>query len=153
MNLSAICYILLLTTWSKAITAQESSNAKSGVKIMASSKEYLHFILEQLSDLDDISYRPMMGEFILYYRGKIVGGIYDDRLLVKKTRSALELMPAAICELPYEGAKEMLPVDEVDSKEFLTELFEAMYEELPMSKRKNNGMRQKLHSRKGEKQS
>ena len=120
---------------------------------MASGKAYLHFILEQLSDLDDISYRPMMGEFILYYRGKIVGGIYDDRLLVKKTRSALELMPAAICDLPYEGEKEMLPVDEVDSKEFLTELFEAMYEELPMSKRKNNGMRQKLHSRKGEKQS
>ena len=87
---------------------------------MASGKEYLHFILEQLSDLDDISYRPMMGEFILYYRGKIVGGIYDDRLLVKKTRSALELMLAAICELPYEGAKEMLLVDEVDSKVFLT---------------------------------
>ena len=133
--------------------AQKSNNAKSGVKIMASGKEYLHFILEQLSDLDDISYRPMMGEFILYYHGKIVGGIYDDRLLVKKTRSALELMPAAICELPYEGAKEMLLVDEVDSKEFLTELFEAMYEELPMPKQKNNGMRQKLHSRKGEKQS
>lgn len=125
------------------ITAQESSNAKSGVTIMASSKEYLHFILEQLSDLDDISYRPMMGEFIFYYRGKIVGGIYDDRLLVKKTRSALELMPAAICELPYEGAKEMLLVDEVDSKEFLTELFEAMCNELtlPKQKRKNNGMR------------
>ena len=86
---------------------------------MASGKEYLHFILEQLSDLDDVSYRPMMGEFILYYHGKIVGGIYDDRLLVKKTRSALELMPAAICELPYEGAKEMLLVDEVDSKRFL----------------------------------
>ena len=97
---------------------------------MASSKEYLHFILEQLSDLDDISYRPMMGEFILYYRGKIVGGIYDDRLLVKKTRSALELMPAAICELPYEGAKVMLLVDEVDSKAFLAELVEAMYDEL-----------------------
>lgn len=110
---------------------------------MASGKEYLHFILEQLSDLDDISYRPMMGEFILYYRyrGKIVGGIYDDRLLVKKTRSALGLMPAAICELPYEGAKEMLLVDEVDSKEFLTDLFEAMYEELPMPKRKNNGVK------------
>ena len=107
---------------------------------MASSKEYLHFILEQLSDLDDISYRPMMGEFILYYRGKIVGGIYDDRLLVKKTRSALELMPAAICELPYEGAKEMLLVDEVDSKVFLTKLFEAMYDELPSPKRKNNGI-------------
>ena len=110
---------------------------------MASSKEYLHFILEQLSDLDDISYRPMMGEFILYYRGKIVGGIYDDRLLVKKTRSALELMPAAICELPYEGAEEMLLVDEVDRKAFLTELFGTMYDELPLpkQKRKNNGMR------------
>ena len=110
---------------------------------MASSKEYLHFILEQLSDLDDVSYRPMMGEFILYYRGKIVGGIYDDRLLVKKTKAALELMPAAICNLPYQGAKEMLLVDEVDSKEFLTDLFEAMYNELPLpkQKRKNNGMR------------
>ena len=139
MTSFVLYYILLLTTWSKAITAQESSNAKSGAK-MASSKEYLHFILEQLSDLDDISYRPMMGEFILYYRGKIVGGIYDDRLLVKKTRSALELMPAAICELPYEGAKEMLLVDEVDRKEFLTKLFEAMYDELPLPKRKDNGI-------------
>lgn len=81
----------------------------------------------------------MMGEFILYYRGKIIGGIYDDRLLVKKTRSASELMPAAICELPYEGAKEMLLVEEVDNKAFLTKLFEAMYEELPSPKRKNNG--------------
>ena len=107
---------------------------------MASSKEYLHFILEQLSDLNDVSYRPMMGEYILYYRGKIIGGIYDDRLLVKKTRFALELMPAAICELPYEGAKEMLLVDEVDSKEFLTKLFETMYDELPSPKRKNNGI-------------
>lgn len=104
---------------------------------MASSKEYLHFILEQLSDLEDISYRPMMGEYIIYYKGKIVGGIYDDRLLVKKTSSALELMPAAISELPYEGAKEMLSVDEVDSKEFLAKLFEAMYDELPSPKRKN----------------
>lgn len=107
---------------------------------MASKKEYLHFILEQLSDLDGVSYRPMMGEYILYYRGKIIGGIYDDRLLVKKMRSALELMPAAICELPYEGAKEMLLVDEVDSKEFLTKLFETMYDELPSPKRKNNGI-------------
>ena len=103
---------------------------------MASSKEYLHFILEQLSDLDDISYRPMMGEFILYCRGKIVGGIYDDRLLVKKTKSALELMPAAICNFPYEGAKEMLLVDEVDNKAFLTKLFDAMYDELPFPKQK-----------------
>ena len=107
---------------------------------MASSKEYLHFILEQLSDLESISYRSMMGEFILYYRGKIIGGIYDDRLLVKKTTSALKLMPAAICDLPYEGATEMLLVDEVDSKAFLTKLFEAMYDELPLPKRKNNGI-------------
>ena len=107
---------------------------------MASSKEYLHFILEQLSDLEAVSYRSMMGEFILYDRGKIVGGIYDDRLLVKKTTSALKLMPAAICDLPYEGAKEMLLVDEVDSKAFLTKLFEAMYDELPPPKRKNNGI-------------
>ena len=101
---------------------------------MASSKDYLHFILEQLSDLESVSYRSMMGEFILYYRGKIVGGIYDDRLLVKKTKSALECMPAAVCDFPYEGAKEMLLVEEVDNKEFLTKLFEAMYDELPLPK-------------------
>ncbi len=76
----------------------------------------------------------MMGEYILYYRGKIVGGIYDDRLLVKKTRSALECMPVAVCDSPYEGAKEMLLVEEVDNKEFLTKLFEAMYDELPLPK-------------------
>ena len=107
---------------------------------MASSKEYLHFILEQLSDLEAVSYRSMMGEFILYYRGKIIGGIYDDRLLVKKTTSALELMPAAICDLPYEGAKEMLLVDEVDSKAFLTKLFEAMYDELPYQNKNERTM-------------
>ena len=101
---------------------------------MASSKEYLQFILEQLSALENISYRSMMGEYILYYHGKIVGGIYDDRLLVKKTRSALECMPAAVCDFPYEGAKEMLLVEEVDNKEFLTKLFAAMYDELPLPK-------------------
>lgn len=110
---------------------------------MASSKEYLNFILEQLSDLDDISYRPMMGEYILYYRGKIVGGIYDNRLLVKKTKSASALMPAAVCDLPYDGAKEMLLVDEVDDEEFLTKLFEAMYDELPLPKTKRQNKRQK----------
>lgn len=101
---------------------------------MASSKEFLQFILEQLSDLDDISYRPMMGEYIIYYRGKIVGGIYDDRFLVKKTKSALELMPTPVCAFPYDGGKEMLLVEDVDSKEFLVRLFEAMYDELPLPK-------------------
>lgn len=103
---------------------------------MASSKEYLKFILEQLSELENITYRVMMGEFIIYYRGKIVGGIYDDRLLVKPTKSAISYMTEALYELPYEGAKEMLLVDNVDSKDYLTTLFEVMYDELPKSKRK-----------------
>lgn len=104
---------------------------------MASSKEYLNFILDQLSELEEITYRAMMGEYIIYYRGKIVGGIYDDRFLVKSVRSAIEYMPNAKYELPYNGAKEMLLVDEVDNKEFLTGLFNSMYEELPASKPKN----------------
>ncbi len=103
---------------------------------MASSKEYLDFILEQLSELDEITYRAMMGEFIIYYRGKIVGGIYDDRLLVKPVKAAINYMPTASYELPYEGAKEMLLVDEVDNREFLTGLFNAVYEELPTPKPK-----------------
>lgn len=103
---------------------------------MASSKEYLAFILEQLSELEDITYRAMMGEFIIYYRGKIVGGIYDDRLLVKPVNSAIRYMPTAPYEFPYEGAKEMLLVNEVDDKEFLTGLFSAMYDELPVPKPK-----------------
>ena len=103
---------------------------------MASRKEYLNYILEQLSGLEEISHRAMMGEFIRYYRGKIVGGIYDDRLLVKPVKSAVAYMPAARYELPYEGAKEMLLVDEVDNKEFLTGLFNAMYDELPAPKPK-----------------
>lgn len=99
---------------------------------MASSKEYLSFIKEQLSELDDVAYRAMMGEYIIYYRGKIVGGIYDYRLLVKPTCSARGYMPDAAAELPYEGAKEMLLVDNVDDREYLAELFRAMYDELPM---------------------
>lgn len=103
---------------------------------MASSKEYLDFILEQLSGLEEISYRQMMGEFIIYYKGKIAGGIYDDRFLVKPVESARRLMPDAGFEVPYEGAKEMLLVDNVDSREFLTELFETIYDELPAPKSK-----------------
>ena len=99
---------------------------------MTSSKEYLEYILEQLSNLDDITHRAMMGE----YRGKIVGGIYDDRFLVKPVKSAMEMMPDADMELPYEGAKEMVLVDNVEDKEFLKDLFEAMYEELPAPKKR-----------------
>ena len=99
---------------------------------MASNKEYLEYILGQLSELEEITYRTMMGEFIIYYRGKIVGGIYDDRLLVKPVKSAVRYMPTA----PYDGAKRMLLVEEVDNKKFLTGLFDAMYAELPAPKQK-----------------
>lgn len=103
---------------------------------MASSKDYLQFVLEQLSELQEITYRAMMGEFIIYYRGKIVGGIYDDRLLVKPTKSAISYMPTVTYEIPYENAKEMLLVEEVDNRDFLTGLFDVMYDELPTPKPK-----------------
>lgn len=103
---------------------------------MSSSKEYLNYILEQLAPLEEISYRPMMGEYILYYQGKVVGGIYDDRLLVKPVKSAVAYLPAAPRELPYDGAKEMLLVGDVDDKALLTGLFRAMVDELPSPKRK-----------------
>ncbi|MBR1430696.1 TfoX/Sxy family protein [Ruminococcus sp.] len=103
---------------------------------MASSKDYLNFILEQLSELDGITYRAMMGEFIIYYQNKIIGGIYDDRLLVKDVSSARELMPDAPLELPYDGAKKMILVTEVDDKDFLNNLITSVYEELPAKKKK-----------------
>lgn len=100
---------------------------------MASSKEYLNFVMGQLSELEEITYRKMMGEYIIYFHGKIVGGIYDDRLLVKPVKSAVNFMPNVVYEIPYEGAKEMLLVDD---KNFLTGLFNAMYDELPTPKKK-----------------
>ena len=103
---------------------------------MASSKAYLDFILAQLSQLEEISYKAMMGEYIIYYRGKIVGGVYDDRFLVKPVKAAAALMPEAAYELPYEGAKEMLLVENVDSKAFLTDLLNAMYDQLSAPKKK-----------------
>ena len=104
---------------------------------MASTKEYLDFVMEQLSVLDEISSRAMMGEYILYYRGRIFGGVYDDRLLVKPVPMALRLMPDAEMEQPYYGAKEMILVDNVDDRQFLCELVESMWEELPEKKKKN----------------
>ena len=103
---------------------------------MASDREYLDFILEQLSGLDGITWRAMMGEYIIYCRGKVVGGIYDNRFLVKPTASAKAMMPDAEPELPYEGAKEMLPVDNLENREFLGALIQAMHDELPAPKRK-----------------
>ena len=92
--------------------------------------------MDQLSGLDEVSHRAMMGEYIIYYRGKIVGGIYDDRFLVKPTKSAKAMMPEADLEIPYEGAKEMLLVDNVENRDFLRDLLEAMYDELPAAKKK-----------------
>ena len=115
---------------------KQQRKSKSREDKLASSKNYLQFVLEQLSELDEITYRTMMGEFIIYYRGKIIGGIYDDRLLVKPTKSAIAYMTDPVYEVPYEGAKEMLLVEEVDQKEFLTGLFHAMYDELPLPKPK-----------------
>ena len=100
---------------------------------MASSKEYMEFVLDQCSGL---TARDMMGEYVLYYGGKVVGGIYDNRLLVKPTPSAIALMPEAQRELPYEGAKEMLLVEDIEGRDFLNKLFEAMYEELPEPKKR-----------------
>lgn len=115
---------------------ENHNQQKKDNTFMPSSKEYLDFILEQLSGLEEISHKKMMGEYIIYYKEKIIGGIYDNRFLVKPTKSAIELMPDATYEIPYEGAKEMLLVDNVDSKDFLAKLFNAMYDELPLSKKK-----------------
>ena len=100
---------------------------------MASSKEYIEFVLDQCNGL---SARAMMGEYVLYYGGKVVGGVYDNRLLVKPTPSAKALMPNAAYQLPYEGAKEMLLVEDIENKDFLKEMFEAMYKELPEPKKR-----------------
>lgn len=103
---------------------------------MASSEGYRDFILDQLAGMEDVSCRAMMGEYILYYRGRIVGGIYDDRLLVKPVSSAAALLPDARRELPYAGAKEMLLVEDVENRELLRALLDAMYDELPAPKKR-----------------
>ena len=99
-------------------------------------KGILRLRLEQLDGLDAVSYRAMMGEYILYYQGKVFGGIFDDRFLVKPTKTALTVMPDAKRELPYEGAKKMLLVDNVDDREFLQDLVQAMVPELPAVNKK-----------------
>ena len=103
---------------------------------MPSTKEFLNFILEQLSKLLEITYHPMMGEFLIYYKGRLAGAIYDDRLLIKNVPLARNFMPNAELVLPYDGAKQMILVDNVDDKEFLSELFNAIYDELPVPKTK-----------------
>lgn len=103
---------------------------------MASSKDYLEYVLEQLSEAGYVTSRAMMSEYILYFRGKVIGGIYDNRFLVKPIRAARNMMPDAPEELPYDGAKPMLMVENIEDREFLKELFAAMYDELPAPKPK-----------------
>ena len=104
---------------------------------MASSKDFLEFVLEQLSNLSDITYRAMIGEFIIYYRGKIVGGIYDNRLLVKPVESVFKIIPNATMEIPYKGGKPMIMIPDVERPELLEQVFSLLYSELPDIKKKN----------------
>ena len=113
---------------------------------MASSKAYLEYVLEQCPE--GVSARQMMGEYVLYYRGKVFGGVYDDRFLVKPTKSAIAMMPRAPLKLPYEGAKPMLLADALDDRQFLGELLQAMYPELP--EKKQRFARKLPEKRKGE---
>lgn len=106
---------------------------------MATKREYLDFILDQLSGLSEITYRMMMGEYIIYYRGKIAAYVCDDRFLVKPVDSVKQMIPDAPLEPPYEGAKDMVLIEDIDDREFLTELFEAMYDQLPEAKKKKRG--------------
>ena len=101
---------------------------------MASSKEYLAFILDQFSELEEMSYRPMMGEYILYYRGKIIGGIYDNRLLLKPVKVIMDQLGQTRLERPYKGAKEMILLEDPEDKLFLERLIKEMYEVLPVPK-------------------
>lgn len=103
---------------------------------MSSSRSYLEYILDNLSGLEDISYKSMMGEYMIYYRGKIAAYICDDRLLVKPVNAAKRLLPDAPMEPPYEGAKPMLLVVDTDNRELLIQLFTEMYDELPEPKPK-----------------
>ena len=103
---------------------------------MATSKDYLFYILEQLSGIEEISHRVMMGEYVLYYKGKVIGGIYDNRFLVKPVKSAVALLPDAPMETPYEGAKDMLMIEDVENHALMAELLDAMYDGLPAPKPK-----------------
>ena len=97
---------------------------------MASSKDYLEFTLDCLSDVGDITFRQMMGEYILYYKGRIFGGIYDNRFLVKPLKAALNMIDNPIYQAPYPGGKDMILIEDMENKEFLCDLINAMYPEL-----------------------
>ena len=103
---------------------------------MSSTNQDLEFVLDLLGELDNVAHRKMMGEYVLYYRGKVIGGIYDDRFLLKVTPASSRLLPEAPRAIPYEGAKEMLLV-EVEDRDVLRDVVDAMWEELPAPKKRN----------------
>lgn len=113
-----------------AITVIIVPENRKRVMNMASDREYLEFVLEQLSETGDVAFRAMMGEYVIYYKGKVIGGIYDNRFLVKVTPSSRALMPEAPLEIPYPGGKQMLLIEDIENKEFLSELFEKTFNEL-----------------------
>ena len=102
---------------------------------MSSTDQYLEFVLDLLGELDDVAHHKMMGEYVLYYRSKVVGGIYDDRFLLKVTPASERLLPEAPRAIPYEGAKEMLLV-EIEDRDALFDVVSAMWEELPVPKQR-----------------
>ncbi|MBR5947979.1 MAG: TfoX/Sxy family protein [Clostridia bacterium] len=106
---------------------------------MASSKEYLSFILEQLSEVDGVGTRAMMGEYLIYVQGALVGGIYDDSFLLKPVPSALEMLKEVPLVEPYPGAKKMLLVDKLEDKCFLKALLETAAGDILESKGKKRG--------------
>lgn len=110
-----------------------------GVEPVATSKEYLSYILDQLSSVDGITHRGMMGEYTLYINGRLAAYLCDDRLLIMPLPAAQRLLPNAPREAPYPGAKDMLLVEETDDADFLVRLFEDIYPELPAPKAKKSG--------------
>ena len=103
---------------------------------MSSTEQYLDFVLDLLGELEDVAHRKMMGEYVLYYRGKVIGGIYDDRFLLKVTPASSRLLPEAPRAIPYEGAKEMLLV-EVEDRDVLRDVVDAMWVEVPAPTKRN----------------
>ena len=100
---------------------------------MSSSRDFLDYVLEQLSELSDVSFRPMMGEYVIYYEGKVVGGIYDDRFLIKNTKSVSEYLKnndiSLPLEKPYPGGRDMLAAD-IDDREMTCSLIEMIRKDL-----------------------
>lgn len=102
---------------------------------MATSKEYMEFLMEQLSELDGVYYRSMMGEYLIYYKDKVAAYICAERFLVRPVPSAIRLLPEAEYDSMTDGGrKKLLRFDDVDNRELLIDLFVSIYEELPKPK-------------------